>query len=262
MLDWFYSFTNLQIGATVFVSGLSVTTLAPYVVRRLFNLEPSDDVAKGAEESLKILISLIMLLLAFCLVRMQGDHRSAEDLVSREAAVMLKLDRSYKAFGGEVGSKLHGDLVQYANAVVNDEWKLLAKGESLEAAEVLLDGMGRESKQLDPQTPAQLVARSEVIQSFNQLSDLHDARISASRLKLPTYYWNAIVSALVFFTLFGWLHGPRSKQMAFVGGVTCGLCLLLTMLIATSGIFSGESAVTSEPIQKAIKSLEKNAPPK
>ena len=260
MLDWFYSFSNAQVGATVVASGLSVTTFIPYVVRRYFNVHPSENVAKGADESVKIAISITILLLAFCLVRMQGDHRSTEDLVTREATVMLKLDRAYRTYGGEAATAMHQDLVQYANLVVNDEWKLLSKGESSEAAQVVLDALGRDSKKLDPQTPAQLVARSEIIQSFNQLSDLHDARVNAGRLKLPNLYWYAIACALVVFTVSSWFISPPSKLLIYVGVVTCGLSLLLSMLIATSGIFVGESAVTAEPLIKAIQSLGKNWP--
>jgi hypothetical protein len=112
-----------------------------------------------------------------------------------------------------------------------------------------------QSKQLNPETPAQQVARSEIIQSFNQLSDLREARISASRLKLPTYYWYALICSFTFFTAFAWLQNPLPKLISYVGGVTCGLGLLLTILIATAGIYSGESAVTSEAIQSAVEQL-------
>lgn len=111
------------------------------------------------------------------------------------------------------------------------------------------------SKQIEPQTPEQQVARSEIIQSVNQLNDLREARISVSSAKLPMFYWYAIATALVFLTLFGWLQSPLSKLPTYVGGVTCGVCLMLTVLISTSGIFAGDSAVSPDPIRNALAQM-------
>jgi hypothetical protein len=257
MLDWFHSHSNLQVGGIILVFGLLMTTIAPYLVRKRFKLDPSEHTAKGAEESFKLFISLTLLLLAFCLVRMQGDHRGTEDMVSREGTVMIKLHRAYDSFGGENGAKLQEGLLKYANAVVTDEWPLLAHGNRNEKVNEALAFLARESKQLEPQTPAQQVARSEIIQSFNQLADLREARVSASRLKLPIYYWYAIICSIFFFTVFAWFQSPLPKLLTYVGGVTCGLCLLMTVLIATAGIFAGESSVTPEPIELAIEQMNK-----
>jgi hypothetical protein len=186
---------------------------------------------------------------------MQGDHRGTEDLVAREGTVLLKLDRAYQAFGGEKSATLRATLRDYAQLVVTEEWQVLESGGRSERASAALATLSRESKDLEPQTASQQVARSEAIQSFNQLTDLREARIGASRLKLPTIYWYVIVASLAFFTVFGWLQNPLGKLAAYVGGVTCGLSLLLTLLISTAGIYVGQSAVTPEPIVEALKQM-------
>ncbi len=264
MLEWFHAHSNLQTGAIVLFVGLLVTTVVPYMVRRRFGLHPSEHFARGAEESFKLFSSLTLLLLAFCLVRMQGDHRSAEDFVEREGAVMVKLDRGYEAFGGDIGQKLRAGLKQYAQLVVSDEWPVLDGGGRSDKADLELTRLAAQSKDLSPETPAELVVRTEIIQSFNQMSDLREARIGAARLHLPDYYWYAIATALFFFTLFAWVLNPLPRMVAYVGGATCGLGLLLTLLITTSGIFVGESAVTPEPIEQAIAQFDRTphlAPP-
>lgn len=259
MLSWFHTLSNLQIGAVVLTFGLLCTTVAPVLVRRAFTLTPSEHLAKGAEESFKLFISLTLLLLAFCLVRMQGDHRGTEDMVAREGAVMIKLDRAYQAFGGDKAPRLRATLREYGSAVVEDEWKVLEDGGRSGKASAALNTLLRESRELEPQTVTQQVARSEMLQALLQMSDLREARIAASRLKLPTYYWYAILASMTFLTVFGWLQNPLSKLGAYVGGVTCGLGLLMTLLISTAGIYVGESAVTPEPIQDAMRLIGKVA---
>lgn len=129
MLAWFHSFNNLQIGAMLLAVGLSLTTVAPFLVRRKLNIDINEHFAKGAEEAFKLFISLSLLLLAFCLVRAQGDYRGAEDIVSRESTVMLKLDRAYQAFDSEDTDVLRQVLRAYAGHLVDEEWPLLAKSE-------------------------------------------------------------------------------------------------------------------------------------
>lgn len=252
MLAWLYTFSNLQIGAMLLFTGLSVTTVIPTLVRRRFKINIDENLSRGAEESFKLFISLSLLLLAFCMVRAQGDYRGAEDIVSREATVMLKMDRAYESFATEDTDAMRLVLRTYAEHLVKDEWPMLAQGERASTASEDLHVITTISKQLEPQTPEQQVARSEIIQSVNQLNDLREARISASLVKLPMFYWYAIFTALFFLTLFGWLQNPLSKMVTWVGGVTCGVSLMLTVLISTSGIFAGQHSVSPEPIRNAL----------
>jgi hypothetical protein len=252
MLAWLYTFSNLQIGGMLLFTGLSVTTVIPTLVRRRFKINIDENLSRGAEESFKLFISLSLLLLAFCMVRAQGDYRGAEDIVSREATVMLKMDRAYESFATEDTDAMRLVLRTYAEHLVKDEWPMLAQGERASTASEDLHLISTISKQLEPQTPEQQVARSEIIQSVNQLNDLREARISASLVKLPMFYWYAIFTALFFLTLFGWLQNPLSKMVTWVGGVTCGVSLMLTVLISTSGIFAGQHSVSPEPIRNAL----------
>jgi len=255
MLAWFHTFSNLQIGAMLLSTGLSITTVIPLLLRRRFNITVEENFAKGAEESFKLFISLSLLLLAFCMVRLQGDYRGAEDIVAREATVMLKMDRAYESFGTDDTDALRQVLRSYADHLVKDEWSMLSQGERSVPATEDLRVLSTVSKQLDPQNVEQQVARSEIIQSVNQLNDLREARVSASSVKLPTFYWYAICTALFFLTVFGWLQSPLSKMITYVGGVTCGVCLMLTVLISTAGIFAGQHAVSADPIRNALMQM-------
>jgi hypothetical protein len=234
-----------------------LSTVIPALLRRRFDIKIEDNLSKGAEESFKLFISLSLLLLAFCMVRAQSDFRGAEDIVSREATVLLKMDRAYESFATDDTDAMRLVLRTYAEHLVNDEWPVLAKGERASNASEDLRVISTISKQLEPQTPEQQVARSEIIQSVNQLNDLREARISASFVKLPTFYWYAIFTALFFLTIFGWLQNPLSKMVTWVGGVTCGVSLMLTVLISTSGIFVGQHAVSAEPIRDALVQMGK-----
>jgi len=255
MIEWLLTFPNAGIGALVLGVALSVTTIIPTVVRFKFNLNPSEPVSKGAEESFKLFVSLTLLLLAFCLVRVQGDHRSVEDLVAREATTIYKLNRAIGGFGAEEAKALRNGLKQYVVSTVEVEWPLLAKGQRSDVTSALLAALTEGCRELEPKTATQQIARAEILGTLTQMSDLREARLAASHLGLPSYYWQAIGLSMVLLTLFGWLQWPLPKMVVWVGGVTLGVSLLFTILIATSSAFLGEGRVTPEAIVRIIPAL-------
>ena len=255
MIEYLHSLPNVVIGLCIMCVGLILSTGIPFYIRWKYDLNPDEHLAKGAEEGFKLFTSITLLLIAFSLVRVQGDHRNVEDLVSREAALMFKLNRSLAAFGGPQAQELQGDLKNYATAIVDDEWPLMAKGQRSEEASNNLIDLTQGIRLLDPKNPVQQMARAEIVTTLNQLSDVREARLSAVKLKLPSYLWQALTVSVLLLIVFGWLQNPLPKMVAYVGGVTIGVALLLTLIIALEGLFVGESQVNPEAITHILPSL-------
>ena len=255
MISYLHTLPNIVIGLGFMCIGLLLSTVIPSYIRWKYKLNPGEHLAKGAEEGFKLFTSITLLLIAFSLVRVQGDHRNVEDLVSREAALMFKLNRSLAAFGGANAAELQGDLKSYANAVVDDEWPLMAKNERSEEASNDLTDLTQGIRLLDPRNPVQQMARAEIVTTLNQLSDVREARLSSARLKLPPYLRDALAISVILLILFGWLQNPLPKMVAYVGGVTIGVAVLFTLVIALEGLFVGESQVTPEAITHILPSL-------
>lgn len=252
MLNWLHTLSNLQIGLFLLSTGLCITTLIPALLRWRFKLEPTEPVAKGVEESFRIFTTINLLLLAFCLVRVQGDHRSAEDLAAREGTLMIKASKAMVTMGTDEATKLRELLKSYASSVDTVEWPLLAEQQRSPETETQLRSLLLASKQLQGVTQAQELARVEINSTIVQLSDLREARISVSKLRLPAFLWAAVSSSLIFLMFFGWFQAPLLKMLYWVGGVTAGVALLMTLLISLESPFNGENRVSSEPIRNAI----------
>jgi hypothetical protein len=255
MIDFLHSLPNVAIGILLISVGLMLSTAIPFYIRWKYNLNPNEHLAKGAEEGFKLFTSITLLLIAFSMVRVQGDHRNVEDLVSRESALMFKLNRSLAAFNGGHSAELQDDLKAYANSIVSDEWPLMAKGQRSEETSNLLTDITQGVRLLDPKTPVQQMARAEIVTTLNQLSDVREARLSASRLKLPSYLWDALTMSIILLIAFGWFQNPLPKMVAYVGGVTIGVSVLLTLVIALEGLFIGESQVNPDAIVFVLPSL-------
>jgi hypothetical protein len=131
----------------------------------------------------------------------------------------------------------------------------MAKNERSEQASNDLTDLTQGIRLLDPRNPVQQMARAEIVTTLNQLSDVREARLSASRLQLPSYLWQALSVSVILLIIFGWLQNPLPKMVAYVGGVTIGVSVLFTLVIALEGLFVGESRVTPEAIVHILPSL-------
>ena len=252
MLDYLQSLPNIKLFVVIAASGLFVSTVIPFLIRWRLQLHPNEHLAKGANESFKFAISVTLLLCAFSLVRVQGDHRNAEDLVAREAALTHKLNGALTAFGGADATELVADLKNYSESIIEDEWPMMAKGQRSEKTSELLSDLTQGIRLLTPKNAVQQMARVEIGVTIGQLNDIREARIAASKLKLPAYLTQALAFAFGLLILLGWFQNPLPAMLAYVGGVTIGFAVLLTLLIQAGGLFVGGGQVTTTEITHVL----------
>jgi hypothetical protein len=196
-----------------------------------------------------------MALLAFCLVQVQSIHRSVEDLAARESTIILKVSRALTDYGGDQGTTLRTKLRAYAESVANDEWPLLSKARRSVVTSERLEDLIRGCSQLQAETPAQQLAMAEVRGGMAQVSDVREARLSAAQINLAPYFWMAIAAVITILVVIGWFQGPLPKMIVYVGGVTLGISMLLTLLIVASGVYVGESRVTPSALVHVLPLL-------
>jgi hypothetical protein len=253
MVNWIHTLTNIELGILLMSIGITVSTVIPIFIRYHFKLDyKSDALAKSAEESFKLVTTMTLLLLAFCLVRAQENHRNVEDLVAREATIVYKLNRDLGSYGSEEATVLQAKARSYAQSMIDDEWPLLSTGGRSVKTSALLDGLDDGSRQLIPATQRQQIAQSEILNILAQMSDVREARLSASHLSLPLYYWQAICCSIMVLIVVGWFQHPMFKLVIYVGGVVLGVCLMLALLIATDGVFIGQNRVTPLAIERIV----------
>lgn len=252
---WLHHFSNVSVGLMILICGLIISTLIPVFLRHRYDWSPPESLAKGADESFKLFTSLTLMLLAFCFVRAQTDHRNVEDLVSREATIIYKLHHALESYGGEEAAALQLKTKEYARSIVEDEWAQLAKGGRSAKTSKILAELIQGCRELEPTNIVQQVARVEILPTITQVSDVREARLSASHLSLPNYYLEALGISLTILLILGWFLSPLPRMAAYVGGVTFGISILLTVLFATGSLFLGESQVTPAAIQNILPLL-------
>ena len=243
MLDYLHTLPNVALFFVIMSSGLLVAVVIPFFIRWKFKLQPNDPLSKGAAEAYKIAVSITLLLFAVSLVRVQGDHRNAEDIAAKEVSLTLKLTGALSVFGGPDAEESVEDLKNYTYSVAKDEWPLMAKGQSSDVTASLLADLTQGIGLLTPENAKQQMARVEIGLTISQLTDARQARLAAAKVRLPDYLQQAITFALILVIVLGWLETPLPRLVGYAGGVITGFSVLLTLLIQAAGVFVGQSAV-------------------
>ncbi len=103
--------------------------------------------------TLSVIGTMFAVVLAFVILLALQSYQRAKEGSSVEAIAVTELDSVAAVFQSPTSDRLHGGLVCYARAVVEDEWPAMGKERSSELVESWIDKLGRESAIVRPHEP-------------------------------------------------------------------------------------------------------------
>lgn len=121
-------------------------------VRALLPHRASEEVTSLATAVMGVVSAFIGIMLALAAVQVWQDYLVADESVAREAAVTAELYRDLTTHGPET-VPARAAVKTYVEAVLEDEWPRLAKGEAGPRAVLALDGLFAAMGTIQPQTP-------------------------------------------------------------------------------------------------------------
>jgi hypothetical protein len=257
MANWLHTLSNYQIGFLFIFSFLSVSMIIPALIRYKFKLDPRDSIGAGADESYKMFITLVLVMIGFSLVQLQGDHKNVEDLVSREATLNLKISSLLTRFESDDAIQAKTSLAKYVQSIVDDEWPELQNDRGSDSTAAKLKELTKAISKLNPQSNEQDTIKSDIDATLTQVVDIRDARIATTRLYLQTYLWGSLSCFLAVMIFFGWFINPLSRMVFFVGGVTLGISMLISLIFILEDLYRGESALLPTPYLEIIPIITK-----
>ena len=240
----------------VVVTALSFFLVFPLVVRRILNITIHSEVAKGADDAFKNVVTLTMALTAFSLVQVEGIHRNVADLVSREGAILLKFDRTLDDHPGSGSAPVESALRAYVASVIQSEWSAMVQGDRSSETNTKLNSLSAKVAQLDDGSLENTALLGELKGQFIQVKDIREARLATTHMNLSPYFWLGILVAMMSVMVLGWFQTPVEKAIPYVAGIAIGLSTLLSVLIVSSGIYEGESRVKPDAIERTLALID------
>ena len=171
---------------------VTLTAAMPWLRHGLLRLEVGRPVSDGASDALKAVTGFMVFVVAFSLVQVQGQFRTAEDMALKEATAISTMDRALFHFGTPASLAGRLDLLAYAGSVVTDEWPLLARNQRSVKTDALFKKFAADVRLLEGETSRQRAAEGEMLRTLDNMEDMREARIAAAEFGLMPLFWGGV----------------------------------------------------------------------
>lgn len=142
--------------------------------------------------SLSLIGTMFAVMLAFVILFSLQSFQRAREGSSMEAVAVTELNSVADVFPPPTSGRLHGGLVCYARAVVNDEWPAMRDGHSSELVESWVDRLHDDFATTVPHEARQEAAYAQWFDQVAQRRDGRRERLAEAAPFLPIPMWFAL----------------------------------------------------------------------
>jgi hypothetical protein len=146
-------------------------------------------------------------LLGLVVVAAWEQYQIANDTTEREANELAELFWLGQRLPPAEGHRLQELTRSYARVVVDEEWPLIARGESSPRAWALIDEIRLTVQNLNPDTEAGQVLYEQGLERVHDLADARRDRLVEAEQGIPGILWVVLVTGAIITVGFTYLFG-------------------------------------------------------
>ncbi|HEY3918876.1 MAG TPA: hypothetical protein VGL83_13845 [Stellaceae bacterium] len=259
LVDWIYNVPTWEMASVACAVIVGVSLIGLVITSRLIPVEFRRKHNEFAGFNSALVGVVFAVLLAFVAVAAWGTFDKAADTAEMEASLAGDLFRDSFTMPDPIKADLAGDMRDYVDVVLNQEWPAMAKG-----AHFGDDGWAplyRFQQRLTRVQTSDLIQAAVVSEALRRLNSLYDARrerILAARDHIAPMVWRVVLIGAGLTILFTYLFGMESFTMHLVmtGAVAIALALVIVLIVAFDYPFRGQVQVTPEGFQNVRQSME------
>jgi hypothetical protein len=196
-------------------------------------------------------------LLAFTVIITWQDFDKASEVTSNEANCIASLYRDATAFPAGFRAQLKNELVNYANAIINDEWQKMAKGQRSPQVQKIQEKLWLLYGSFQPKNETQKIFLMESVKKMNQASEMRRQRIVyASSGIHPLLYFILITGSFITIA-FSMMFGTKNliPHLIMTSLLAAMIALTLFTIIALDYPFTGNISIKPEVFTSMLSSL-------
>ncbi len=247
----------------VWIVGSMVLSVAGFLVVRRYadvsRLRRQHDVANSY---FSIIGTLYAVLIAFAVYVVWSGFKEASANLQHEATEIADLSRLSTAMPDADRRNITLALMEYLNAVVQDEFPAMVEGRSSDrtwaAAQRLWDAYGS----FQPQTPQMQAYLAESLTHLTRLSDYRRTRLFTSSGSVPLSLWCFLIPGGILLTAFTWFFGHEDSlsQAAMTAALTGILTFSLFLILSLDTPYSGVARVTPQAFALELNHVAERMP--
>jgi len=225
------------------------------IVRRLIphnRLKVHNDVATAIFGTLGMAYTV---LLAFVVVIVWQSFDRSSMNAEREANCLVDLYRDSECFYEPVKKEVRALVKEYAQSVVDEEWKVLAKGEESPHARDLINKLNGLYSGYIPSSKTDETFFRESVGKLNELCELRRSRLFDSKTGIHPMLWFVLIIggiATIGFTLFFGSENLKA-QMLMTVLLAALISLILYTILMFDYPFTGDVRISSDAFREMFR---------
>ena len=228
-----------------------------YIIRAFHLLQKfklHNDVAGFIFATLGVIYAVI---LAFLVIVTWQSYDEAEKNVTREANYIASIYRDTRPLPTSFRNELKEDLINYVNTIINDEWKIMSRGERSPKVQQAQDEIWRLFSSYTPKNETQKIFFAESVKKLNDSCEMRRMRLLKANSGIhPILYFVLIVGGIitVAFTLF---FGAENfvPQLIMTSMLAAMIAIALFTVITLDYPFMGDISVNADIFKNVLKTL-------
>lgn len=255
MVEWLESLPTLGAGVVVVGGFVALTLLVGYVLGKLAPRDVRIEHNDLAGFILAVIGVVYAVLLAFVAIGVWERFQQAEARTFDEAGVLAVVYRDSESF--PQGHALRSAVRAYVDAVVNDEWPKMRRGDESEQADRLLERINADIRGLDVPSRRLQNIHAQMLEAIDAALTDRDIRITLGSTGINWLMWTVLLLGAALTVGFTYLFGFRHTvmQQLMIGSLGCLIGLVLFLAVALDYPYRGSIAVQPEAFRQAIETF-------
>jgi hypothetical protein len=241
----------------VFTALTSAAGLAAYFAtfglhQRRQTEETIKEIENVTANLLRVVGWLFTLLLSITFTNVLGERNATEKAIESEARAISNVHYSLQRFGVEETRGIQTILVEFTQAVIDDDWPALAHGRLSERSAALLRQLEDGVLDLEASNARQKTMRPILIADVDLISD-HRLSLLQQAGERPTRILIVVFFGYLISMVYFGVYRPRPIVVGLVTLYTMLVGVALYLVLAGSEPFDHASTVSSAPLELLLE---------
>jgi hypothetical protein len=255
MIDFLLSLPTWA-GCIVAMLTTAVVGLVVYLVSyKLITKYQSHDLKDPITSLFRLVGLLVSLVLALAFSEVISELKTIRSAVGHETVAISDIFEALKLYDIESTREIRSILVDYTQAVIDDDWPALANNKRGQRAGILKRQLAEGVINLKPATPTQEMLLSHILADIDALSDHRFIRLDSALAEPPVYLYVIIFGFLITMACFG-AYQPQGPLVGLFLLYTVFVGLVLYLILALSDPFQGDIGVAPTAFEYLVDTLQ------
>jgi len=232
-----------------------VMGLVVYIVSyKLISKNQNFDLKEPTSNLFHVVGLLVSLMLSLGFSKVLGEVNGIHIAIEREAVAISDIFHYLVLFDKKETRKIQTIIVDYTQAVIDDDWPALANDKLGQRATTLKKQLNEAVMNLEPTTSNQEKLWSLIAADLDALSDNRFIRLDYALQKPPVFVYVIIFGFLITMACFG-VYRPQTPLVVLVSLYTSFVGLVLYLILQLSDPFQGGIGVDTTTLEHLLETM-------